>query len=374
MNRDKKVLYTISSFLFVMLFLFFLLPTNDTKIIVAVLLIAFAIIINFLIKKQEAKSIHSKQVLLLMLIIGLVYVMLYYLTGLQFGFFKASLPFSFLSLIKVIIPIIIVVCTSEFISYRLLSQHNKFVDVLAFLTLVLIDLSMFSNLTYIETFNQFMDMVGLTLIPSVTRTFLFVYINKLYGPKPNIAFRLINSLYAYIIPFIPSTPDSLVALGRLITPIFIYSFFYALYEKKPKIARKEKSKLRFVGWVVVFSILVGSTMLISNRFTYGTIVIASNSMEGELNKGDALIFEAYKKQNIEEGQIILFKKGDNTIVHRVVDIVNIDSQVRYYTKGDANEEIDDGYILRSDIVGIGLFKIPYIGYPSIWIREIFSND
>ena len=44
MNRDKKILYSISIFLFVMLSLVFFIPTNSTKIIVAALLIAYAII------------------------------------------------------------------------------------------------------------------------------------------------------------------------------------------------------------------------------------------------------------------------------------------------------------------------------------------
>ena len=156
MNRDKKILYSISIFLFVMLSLVFFIPTNSTKIIVAALLIAYAIILNLLVKKKETKSIHSRQVLLLMSVIGLVYVMLYYLTGLHFGFYKASPPLSFKSVTNVIIPVVIVFFTSEFIADRLLDQHNKFVEVLVFLSLILIDISMFSSLSNIKTFNQFM--------------------------------------------------------------------------------------------------------------------------------------------------------------------------------------------------------------------------
>ena len=79
-------------------------------------------------------------------------------------------------------------------------------------------------------------------------------------------------------------------------------------------------------------------------------------------------------QNIKEGQIILFEKQDRVIVHRVVEIVNIDSEIRYYTKGDANEKNDEGFIVKSNIIGLAKFKIPYVGYPSIWIRDIFSNN
>ena len=43
-------------------------------------------------------------------------------------------------------------------------------------------------------------------------------------------------------------------------------------------------------------------------------------MTGELNKGDAVLYEAYDGQHIYEGQVIVFNKDDSRIVHRVVKI------------------------------------------------------
>ena len=54
-------------------------------------------------------------------------------------------------------------------------------------------------------------------------------------------------------------------------------------------------------------------------------------------------------------------------------IENINGQLRYYTKGDANEDPDAGFITSSDIVGTVRFKIPYIGYPTLWLRSLFAK-
>ena len=113
-------------------------------------------------------------------------------------------------------------------------------------------------------------------------------------------------------------------------------------------------------------------MLISNQFHYGAYVIATPSMTGELNKGDAAIYEKLGDSPVIEGQVIVFEQNDTVIVHRVVDIQTINGITRYYTKGDANEDLDAGYILRSDIIGLVSYKIPYIGYPTIWIRSLFK--
>ena len=115
-------------------------------------------------------------------------------------------------------------------------------------------------------------------------------------------------------------------------------------------------------------------MLISCQFKYGILVIGSGSMTGAINKGDAIFFVQYdSKEKIEIGQVIIFNREGMQIVHRVVDIKNINGETRYTTKGDANQENDDGYITNEDITGICKFRIAYIGYPTIWIRDMFSN-
>ena len=96
-------------------------------------------------------------------------------------------------------------------------------------------------------------------------------------------------------------------------------------------------------------------------------------MTGELNKGDFVIFEKIDNNDeLKEGTIIVYQQNDNYIVHRLVGIENIDSEDRYYTKGDANENNDAGYITRSDIIGVTQFKLSYLGYPTLWFRELFD--
>jgi signal peptidase I len=59
------------------------------------------------------------------------------------------------------------------------------------------------------------------------------------------------------------------------------------------------------------------------------------------------------------------------VVHRVVDIKEVNGVIRYYTKGDANKQKDTGYVVKEDIVGVVKFKVKYIGYPTLALREMF---
>ena len=98
-------------------------------------------------------------------------------------------------------------------------------------------------------------------------------------------------------------------------------------------------------------------------------------MTGELNKGDAVVYEKYDNDELEVGDVIVFTKGggDRRVIHRIVAIEPVNAKNTYITKGDANDDVDSGYVTDSDIIGIVKFKIAYIGYPTVWLHDIFKK-
>jgi signal peptidase I len=272
-----------------------------------------------------------------------------------------------------VIPMMIVIVGIEMIRYVFVSQKNAFVNVIAFLTCVTAEVLTYSSLAGINTFNRFMDLVGLTLFPAISANIYYHYISKHYGMLPNIALRMIITLYIYFIPRAAVIPDALSACIKIVFPIITFAFISALYDKKKKNAVKKGKAISWIGTTAAILLIVSVAMLISCQFRYGALVIATESMTGEINKGDMIIYEQYTDQTIQEGQVIVFMKDKSKIVHRVVKIENINGETRYYTKGDANEGLDSGYIDDSHIVGITDVKIAYIGYPTLWLRELIQN-
>ena len=156
-------------------------------------------------------------------------------------------------------------------------------------------------------------------------------------------------------------------------PIFIYVFINALYAKGKKYEKPQSKAKSFAFMGLSAAIMLSIVLLISGEFQYRAIIIATDSMTGEINKGDAIVYEEYEDQYIKEQDVIVFLRNKNRIVHRVVYMERIDGENRYYTKGDANEDMDDGYVTDADIEGVVLFKLPYVGYPSILLRDAFKK-
>lgn len=375
---DKKVNRIASASLVAALLLVLLLPMEESgRIVAALLLLLAAVLIPLFIKKRGIPSIHTKQVLLILTVIALLYLMLFYLSGARFGFYRNPYRLTLKNLWRFFLPIgVIIVCT-EIVRYVLMAQKDFLTKALCYVACVMADMLICSNIPSVTSFNEFMDLVAGALFPALLSNFLYNYLTKRYGMYPNIVFRLLTTLHAYTFSITTGMETSLINLIRLFLPIIIYLFIDALYEKKVKYALGNKSRLWKVASVVltivVVIIMIGTVMLVSNQFKYGALVIATESMTGEINKGDVVLFERYENQEITEGQVIVFEQSGSMIVHRVVDIEIINGVAHYYTKGDANEDLDAGYITDANIVGVTSFKLPYLGYPTLWMRGLFKR-
>lgn len=374
MTRDKKLLYAISIVIFLLLLLALFIPFNS-RLIACLVLIPLGFVTCYFVRKRSILSINTKQVTMLVGVIGALYVIIVFLTGIYFGFGTlGNAGFSIDVIFNYTLPIAFIIIASEIIRRVLLAQNSRSVTVLCYFSFVVADVLISTNIYEIQSFNNFMDVLAGAFFPACIANFVFNYLSKRYGAAPNIVYRLITVLYYYIIPIHPVIPDALLVLIKLLVPLFVYGFISILYEKKRKYALKRgHGKIALVLGVLVIGLMISIVMLISCQFKYGAIVIATESMTGEINKGDAVIYEQYNGQTILEGQVIVFKKNQSRIVHRVVDIKIENGVKKYFTKGDANDNVDFGFITDSEIVGIVGAKVPYVGYPTLWLRNLVEK-
>jgi signal peptidase len=93
------------------------------------------------------------------------------------------------------------------------------------------------------------------------------------------------------------------------------------------------------------------------------LVVLSGSMEPEMSPGDAVIVREVPASEIEQRDIITYQtESDTPTTHRVVEVRQTDSGVAYVTKGDANEEPDQGTVPYRRVVGEVILVIPFIGH------------
>ena len=80
-----------------------------------------------------------------------------------------------------------------------------------------------------------------------------------------------------------------------------------------------------------------------------------------------------KEENIEVNDIIVFQTQDKILIHRVVEIENINGVNHYRTKGDVNSTRDNVDVTMDKIYGEVKLRIPYIAFPSVWFSEFMQK-
>ena len=151
----------------------------------------------------------------------------------------------------------------------------------------------------------------------------------------------------------------------------IYVYIDNYYNPDKELIRRQDKRKENISFAISSIFLVLLIALISCRFTYGALVIGSNSMVNKIDKGDVVIFKQ-GNDNLKVGDVIVFQKGNIKVVHRIVKIDDKEESYQIYTKGDANQNIDEGFITKKDVIGKVQFRIIKIGKPTLWLRTQFE--
>ena len=374
MKKDNWKIYILELLLIVILFFTLFASNIITRGVLAIIMFIYMFFVCYFLKKRKISSIYKKHVSILMLIFSGIYLVIFYAMGLYFGFQNAKILLSMWSFFRFILPLSIIIVSSEVIRRVLTSQRvilsirGKRFNIslaLTYISMVLVDLVIYTDVYNLSNLDGFLTILGFVLFASLSCNLLYNYISSRYGSRGIIIYRLITVLFVYFIPVIPDVYIFFRSFFRMLYPYLIYVILEKLYSKNDfSLACYDKKRV-IIGNTVLISIMTLLIMLISCQFKYGILVIGSRSMTGTLNVGDAVIYETYTDQEIKEGHIIIFNYNNVSTIHRVVEIKNVNGEYRYYTKGDANKNSDDGYSTIDDINGIVRLRVKYVGYPTL---------
>ena len=160
----------------------------------------------------------------------------------------------------------------------------------------------------------------------------------------------------------------------LIVPMITFSYVSTIIDEHEEGIKQEfiAAKSRIIE-IPLYMVILLYIALISRVFPVFMIGIGSGSMTGTINKGDAVI--AYKSINpqIEVNDVIVFEIPGKVVIHRVIDIEEIDGIKYYRTKGDANPTKDNFDITMDKIKGKVKVRVPYISIPSVFLSETIQK-
>lgn len=133
-----------------------------------------------------------------------------------------------------------------------------------------------------------------------------------------------------------------------------------------------------IFYILIIGIMAGAVMFATDQnprksvFGYRFYEALSDSMSPEIRKGDMVILKMTDPSDIRDGDIITYTVDDIgavTVTHRVLRTTTDSSgNPVFITKGDANQ-LEDGEIDGSRVIGKVVHCIPAIGFLISLIRQ-----
>lgn len=107
-------------------------------------------------------------------------------------------------------------------------------------------------------------------------------------------------------------------------------------------------------------------------FGFQVYTVLSGSMEPAYPVGSLIYVKETDVTQLSEGDVITFKLTEKTTAtHRITEVISEggnQAELRFRTKGDANEEEDKNLVDSGDVIGEPVFTVPYLGYLATYMQ------
>ena len=375
-KRDKA-----NIFIFISLLTFIILLTiiskyclQYSKTIITSFLLLLTAITNILLGFKKDKSNKMKKGIFKLIIIELIiYFILIYGIGLFKSFNKLPYSINIVNIINNLLLPIFIIIFSELLRYIVINANKDKKKVIVIITILLTLLEIvikLNNYTFDSLSNVFLFITSCVL-PSTLKNIVMSYLTYHIGFKIPLVYRLITEMYMYIMPIHPNLENYLKSATEICLPYLVY--LYSSRKIKEYADGNEiilAKSLHKQTDIVIYGVILLIFVLVSGVLPIYMMGIGSGSMEPIIYKGDAVVLnKVTDKTKLEIDDIIAYDDGETIIVHRIVEI----NETGYITKGDNNATKDDGTILKENVKGKVLFRVPYLAYPSIWFSEIVER-
>jgi signal peptidase len=274
------------------------------------------------------------------------------------------------------LPLIIIAIEIELFRYAVIGKVEKNVPVLLAFALI-------SSTIFLADIPHQVATVGnnVVIITTITLTIrilatslLCTYLSNHFGFLSALIYRFIVVLRVVIFPIWPNMSAMLTLI--IVTAFPIFTFIIVRHHEifsEHNHAKARAFNISFFSFPIIV-VLAFFAILNTGITGYEMMAIASNSMRPTYGRGDIVIYKQIEPSEIQVNDILVFKRGNQIITHRVIEIRGKGENRRFIVKGDNNESPDDYSVSADDVRGTVRVVGHYIGYPSLMLNGISETE
>ncbi len=379
MKKNIKVIYLLEILLLLFNLIFYsmikVIPSSLNKYLVITLLILMIIPLRLYFSKYSNKSYYTGYIVRTVIMVLMAIGIIIYLLGLLLGF-KIGYGYNLNTFIYLVLPIIVMTILFEYLRFIVVKNNYDHIKSTIIFTILLALLEVFAylNIGVLTSSYKIFVFICLNIIPIISENLLCTYLTYKSDMKASLLFRLVANLYVYLLPIIPNLGDYLLSFVKILTPFIIFYIVNKTMVNEDRSKRIITSNSLKIFSIPIIIMLIFLVLLVSGIFNSRLIAIASDSMYPLYKRGDAVVYNKVKLDELKKGDIIAFNSNNIIVTHRIFSINHKGNKTYFVTKGDNNENVDGSSISEEDVLGRVDYIIKYIGYPTIFINELFERS
>jgi signal peptidase I len=394
----KKKLFTVIALIlpiiYIILYQLILLPkylkySETINIIFLFILTIITILVLGFNRENIGKKNYIKKDAILEILRDLVmYFVISYGIGFFIGYQMNAYALNFKSILNnICIPILFSILI-EIYRYVLIKEYSKkknyiyskkkYLIYLITIVITAFDVFLHIKISNITSSTILFKTTTQVILPIISKNILLSYITYYIGYRETIIYRLIMDIYFYIIPIIPSFGECFDSIINILFPLIILKRIDSIINEDDVeilTPTDEKEKLFTILDIPILVLIISFICLLSGKFKFSLLGVGSESMYPSINKYDSVIIKKVdNEESIKIGDIIAYNDYNKNliIIHRVIDINKSKNKIYFTTKGDANNKADSIDINFKNILGVVKVRIPYLAYPSIYVKELLE--
>lgn len=375
MKKTFLKIYLSFLLIYIILYRTILIPhTEIIQYIINPVIWIILALLGFLVLRKNSDYKYRWNIIYICVSSSLIYIILFYISGLFVGYTKNPYSIEIDSIIINIFSFLLILALKEYIRDILIRlSDKKLYYYLIFIILLLYDLNIQSILESIKDHANIITLLMENVIPIIITNLFIMYTCKKGGYKPVALYRLIIAFPTLIITILPKYTSILSAFFDVLFPVFTYLFIKNNIESKEKrIPIMFLGKINIKAWIITFILGITLSLFAFGAFPLTPAVILTESMEPNIKPGDMVIIKKCNIEDVKVGDIIQYKLEDYTVVHRIINIDYIKKII--ITKGDNNKSRDINPVFDKQLIGKVELNIPYIGYPTYMFKKLIGKS
>jgi len=302
---------------------------------------------------------------------GLVQISIFFLCGLVWSFGRSPYAHAFPALLGNLFFV-----TSSLLGLEMtrayLMARGKSVAVFVLITLsfafIVIPLGFYGRM---KDPQSTIEALGTEVLPQLAESLLATYLVWLGGPLAGMAYRGALLGFEWFSPILPRLPWLVRAFVGTITPVVLLLILHQVVTAQEKETSSPRSQGKAFLWMLIVLLAISLLWFNAGFFGVRPYLVSGVSMQPTYYAGDVVIVRQVPPEEIQVGDVILFRHNRAAIVHRVVAIQEQNGQRVFITKGDNNNTLDDP-VTPEEYGGRAVMLIPKVGWVAIMFRKVLA--